>query len=83
MAQHFNDVHAMLTDGALLKKFLQLHFPLVSAWASSDDLVVDSENSVAVALTVWSKGRQGKESSHDQLEQLPGLLRVKHLSPSK
>jgi hypothetical protein len=83
MARHFNDVHAMLTDGPLLRKFLNLPFPLVSAWASSGDLVVDSENSVAVALTVWAEGPQGKESSDAQLKQLSGLLRVKHLSASK
>jgi hypothetical protein len=83
MAQHFDDVHDMLTEEPWLKQFLQLPFPLVAAWASSDDLLVDSENSVAVALDAWAEGPQGKDSSHDQLKQLSGLLRVKHLSPSK
>jgi hypothetical protein len=80
----FGDVHALLTNATKLKWLCQLSFPAIKAWAGSDDLVVESENSVAVALGAWveaqaAPGRQ--ECSKEQKEELSGLLRVKHLSP--
>jgi hypothetical protein len=80
----FGDVHALLTSAVKLKCFCQLPYPAVKAWAGRDDLVVDSENSVAVALGSWVEAqadRSEQECSTEQKEELSGLLRVKHLSP--
>ena len=76
LLQLFGDVHALLTSPGLLQQFKNLPFAAVSAWAGSGELTVDSENSVAVALGVWTAGRQGKKSSKAQLRELSGLLRV-------
>jgi hypothetical protein len=81
----FGDVHALLTSGPKLKYFLQLPYPAVKMWADSDDLVVDSENSVVVALHVWIEakviGAPARTCSPEQKEELSALLRVRHLSP--
>ncbi len=58
----FGDVHALLSTPTWLRLFLQLPFDAVVAWASSDDLVVDSENSVVVALDCWLQGYVGRNS---------------------
>jgi hypothetical protein len=51
----FNDVHALLTSHDQLQRILPLlyHTAAVKAWAASDKLMVDSENSVAVAIRWW------------------------------
>jgi hypothetical protein len=82
----FGDVHALLTSAAKLNCFCQLPYSAIKAWASSDDLVVDSENSVAVAVNAWVEAptnRSEQECSKAQKEELSGLLRVKHLSPGR
>jgi hypothetical protein len=76
----FSDVHGLLIDHDQLQRFRQLPFQAVRAWAASDDLVVDSENSVAVAISWWYHGEVGSDASEEQLKELSGLLRVAHLS---
>jgi hypothetical protein len=76
----FVDVHALLTSPEQLQLFRGLPFHAVRAWAASDELTVDSENSVAVALTVWAEGEQGSKCTEAQKKELSGLLRVRHLS---
>jgi hypothetical protein len=83
VVQVFQDVHNLLTTHKLLQRFRQLPFQAVRAWAASDKLVIDSENSVAVAISWWYEGEQGSEASEEQLKQLSGLLRVVHLSNGK
>jgi hypothetical protein len=74
------DVHAMLTSPDQFKRFRQLSFTAIKAWADSDNLVIDSEDSVAVALGWWVAGAEGRKCSQDQLKELSGLLRVRHMS---
>jgi hypothetical protein len=79
----FEDVHALLTNTTKLNLFCQLPYSAIKAWAGSDHLVVDSENSVAVALGAWVEaqaGPSGQGCSKEQKKGLSGLLRVKHLS---
>jgi hypothetical protein len=76
----FQDVHGLLTDCDQLQHFRKLPFQALCAWADSDELIVDSENSVAVAISWWYGGEQGSGSSNEQLEELSGLLRVTHLT---
>jgi hypothetical protein len=76
----FSDVHALLTSSAKLEHFHQLPYAAVKAWAAGDDLVVDSENSVVVALGSWITAQ--KECSVEQQKELSSLIRLKHLTPS-
>jgi hypothetical protein len=79
----FGDVHALLTDSARLKRFLQLPYSAIKAWAGSDDLVVDSENSVAVAVGAWIEAKVGgapRACSKEQQEELSRLLRLSTMS---
>ncbi len=80
LVHQFGDVHALLTSPEQLQIFRGLPFHAVSVWAASNELTVDSENSVAVALTVWAEGEQGSQSTEAQQKELSGLLRVRHLS---
>ncbi len=80
LEHHFGDVHALLTNPEQLQLFRGLPFHAVRAWAASDELTVDSENSVAVALTVWAEGEQGSQCTEAQQVELSGLLRVRYLS---
>ncbi len=77
----FGDVHAVLTTPALLRPFLHLPPHAVLAWARSDELAVDSENSVVVALDCWCRGAEGARCDDATLAQLAALVRVRHLSP--
>jgi hypothetical protein len=79
----FQDVYALLTSNSLSQQFRCLPFSAVRAWAASDDLRVDSENSVAVVISWWYGGQEGCNTSKQQLEELSGLLRVRELSPGK
>jgi hypothetical protein len=83
LAYFFGDAHALLTDPGQLLHFRQLPFAAVKAWAASDELVVDSEDSVAVALGWWVRGAEGSKCNEEQLKELSGLLRVKHLTPGE
>jgi hypothetical protein len=76
----FQDVHGLLTNPTQLQRFRKLPFQAVRVWADSDKLVVDSENSVAVALSWWYGGDLGSQATEGQLKELSGLLRVKHLT---
>ncbi len=76
------DVHAVLTSGPLLRLLRALPFEAVLAWAGSDDLVVDSEASVVVALDCWVRGPVGRKADRAQLLQLSGLVRLQHLPPT-
>jgi hypothetical protein len=76
----FGDVHAMLNSPEQLNRLRQLPFQAVKAWADSDDLMVDSEESVAVALGWWVAGAEGSKCSEEQLKELSGLVRVRHMS---
>jgi hypothetical protein len=80
LLQLFADVHAMLTSPDQLRRFRQLPYHAIKIWADSDDLVVDSEDSVAVALGWWVAGAEGSKCSEEQLKELSGLLRVRHMS---
>jgi hypothetical protein len=79
VSQH-KDVHQMLTAPDQLLSFQQLPFMVVKAWAASDDLVVDSEDSVVLALGRWIMYYEGRKCSEEQLGQLSGLIRVRHLT---
>jgi hypothetical protein len=74
----FADVHSLLTTPAKLTSFHQLPYAAIKAWAASDDLVVDSENSVVVAVGSWIKAQ---DCSTEQRKELSSLIRVKHLTP--
>ncbi len=76
------DVHAVLTTPALLRLLLALPFEVMLAWAGSDGLVVDSENSVVVALDCWVREGHGRACSKEELLQLSGRVRVLHLTPT-
>jgi hypothetical protein len=77
----FSDVHALLTSSAKLEQFHQLPYAAVKAWAAGDDLVVDSENSVVVALGSWITAHK-ERITREQKKELSSLIRVKHLTPS-
>jgi hypothetical protein len=82
----FGDVHALLTSPTVLQSFLHLPYTAIKAWAGSDDLVVDSENSVAVALGAWIEGAEHDPSracSREQKQELSGLLRAMRLTPGE
>jgi hypothetical protein len=73
----FFDVHALITSTEALQLFHQLSFADMRSWVGSEQLVVDSEDSVAVAIGVWT---QWRTCSNEELIQLCSLLRVRHLS---
>jgi hypothetical protein len=77
---HFSDVHLLLTSELHLAAFLQLPFALVHAWVASDSLVVDSENSVVVAVDAGTKGKEGAAASDAELKQLSDHIRVTNLT---
>jgi hypothetical protein len=76
----FLDVRSLLCNYKKLQQFRKLPFLAVRSWADNDELVIDSENSVAVAISWWFRGEQGQKCSDDQQKQLSGLLRVQHLT---
>ncbi|KAJ9511439.1 hypothetical protein QJQ45_029900 [Haematococcus lacustris] len=52
----YGDVHAVITSAQLRDYFLQLPVTAVLRWAASDELTVDSENSVVELLSLWMAG---------------------------
>jgi hypothetical protein len=76
MMSVFGNVSKVLEEPELLHAFQLVPFTAVAAWAASDQLMVDSENSVAVALDVWCRGPQGSQCTGEQLRELAGLVRV-------
>lgn len=79
--QQFKRVYLIPAQLGLLQAFLTLPHAAVAAWAGSGQLVVDSENSVAVAIDVWCRGPQGSQCTPQQLKKLAGLVRVAHTTP--
>ncbi|KAL6761432.1 hypothetical protein V8C86DRAFT_3131552 [Haematococcus lacustris] len=78
----YGDVHAVITSAQLRGYFQQLPFAAVKQWAGSDELTVDSENSVVELISLWMAGSQGLACSEEQEQQLSCLVRVQHLSPA-
>jgi hypothetical protein len=79
----FGDVYTILTDSARLKRFLQLPYSAIKTWAGSDDLVVDSENSVAVAVGAWIEAMVNgapRACSKEQQVELSKLLRLSQMT---
>jgi hypothetical protein len=76
IANNYREVRDLLTSLEQLQSFRELPYIVVKAWGGSDDLVVDSEDSVAVALNWWAQGQHGSRCSKRQLEDLGSLLRV-------
>ncbi|GFH12463.1 BACK domain-containing protein [Haematococcus lacustris] len=81
MLHLYGDVHAVITSAQLRTTFQQLPFAAVQQWACSDELTVDSENSVVELISLWMAGPVGKGCSWGEKEQLSCLVRVQHLSP--
>ncbi|KAL6761582.1 hypothetical protein V8C86DRAFT_2532058 [Haematococcus lacustris] len=75
----YQDVHAVISEAPLRAQFRLLPFAAVLLWAGSDELVVDSENSVVELLhwyllvTGYTRAAQPAMSS---------LVRPQHLSPA-
>ncbi|GFH07938.1 hypothetical protein HaLaN_02822 [Haematococcus lacustris] len=70
----YRDVHAVITSAQLRTTFQQLPFAAVQQWAGSDELTVDSENSVVELLSLWMAGQGGQACSKEQKQQLSCLL---------
>jgi hypothetical protein len=62
----------------------RLPFETVLMWAGLDELMVDSENSVAVLLTAWYHHavKEQRQPSQAQCKQLSRRLRLLQLSPA-
>ncbi|GFH07335.1 BTB domain-containing protein, partial [Haematococcus lacustris] len=82
MLHLYGDVHAVITSEQLRTTFQQLPFAAVQQWAGSDELTVDSENSVVELISLWMAGPIGEDCSWGEREQLSCLVRVQHLSPA-
>ncbi|KAL6750613.1 hypothetical protein V8C86DRAFT_811059 [Haematococcus lacustris] len=80
IVSQYGDVHAVITSAQLREYFQQLPFAAVEQWAGSDELTVDSENSVVELISLWMAGPGGQACSQEQKQQLSGLVRVQHLS---
>lgn len=75
----FGDAQQILSDAYLLQEFSGLTFQALQVWGQSDGVAVDSEASVLVLLHSWANAN--RTAADDlQLNQLPDLLRVMHLS---
>ncbi|KAL6746776.1 hypothetical protein V8C86DRAFT_1452386 [Haematococcus lacustris] len=78
----FKDVVEVITSPALQAHFLQLPFAAMLALLRSEQLEVDSENSVVVAATLWMTRGRGRFTSPEQRRFLAGAVRLSALSPS-
>ncbi|KAL6764966.1 hypothetical protein V8C86DRAFT_1219494 [Haematococcus lacustris] len=78
----YGDAHAIITSAQLRDQFQQLPFMAVQQWAGSNELTVDSENSVMELLSLWMAGPVGQACSKSNKQQLSSLVRVQHLSPA-
>ncbi|GFH09118.1 BTB domain-containing protein, partial [Haematococcus lacustris] len=78
----YGDVHAIITSAQLRAQFQQLPFMAVQQWAGSNELMVDSENSVVELISLWMAGPAGQACSKSNKQQLSSLVRVQHLSPA-
>ncbi|KAL6754206.1 hypothetical protein V8C86DRAFT_3139065 [Haematococcus lacustris] len=82
IVSQYGDVHAVITSAQLRGYFQQLPFAAVQQWAGSDELTVDSENSVVELISLWMAGPGGQACSKEQKQLLSCLVRVQHLSPA-
>ncbi|KAG1672787.1 hypothetical protein FOA52_002775 [Chlamydomonas sp. UWO 241] len=80
----FRNVPDVVTQPALLERFLALPHAAVVAWAQSDSLQVHSENEVAYLLSAWVKAQEtaGLPCSAEQLELLVHSVRLADCGPS-
>lgn len=83
--QLFADAVTVANDADLLAQFISLPFLVVQLWASSDQVQVDSENTVAWLLQQWWL-HQWAAAAEDhvaalmgQMQQLSALIRVRQL----
>ncbi|KAL6761419.1 hypothetical protein V8C86DRAFT_3088369 [Haematococcus lacustris] len=68
LVSQYGDVHAVITSAQLRTAFQQLPFAAVQQWAGSDELTVDSENSVVELISLWMAGSRAYA-----LSRLPAL----------
>ncbi|KAJ9530465.1 hypothetical protein QJQ45_012426 [Haematococcus lacustris] len=80
LVSQYGDVHAVITSAQLRTTFQQLPFAAVQQWAGSDELTVDSENSVVELISLWMAGPRGRACSLGEMHRLSCLVRVQHLS---
>ncbi|KAG1672785.1 hypothetical protein FOA52_002773 [Chlamydomonas sp. UWO 241] len=80
----FRKVPDVVTQPALLERFLALPHAAVVAWAQSDSLQVHSENEVVYLLSAWVKAQEtaGLPCSAEQLELLVHSVRLADCGPS-
>lgn len=82
LVQWFGDVRRVIHEGRLTSLFGTLPLKVIEMWGASDDLIVDSENSVALLLTLWWQRQPKNVRTYECKERLSQLLRIQHLSPS-
>ena len=82
LVQLFGNVFKVITDGGLRGSFCALPSPAVLLWGGQDQLSVDSENSVVVALTLWHDSQPNDSCSPQFLKDLTACVRVQHLTSS-
>jgi hypothetical protein len=78
----FGRVREVIITDSVREQFSRLPFPLVLRWAGLDELVVDSEDSVVVLLTVWHRQQSNAKPTDAQCTALCGCVRVAHISAS-
>jgi hypothetical protein len=84
LLQLFGEVQTVIVSSQLRADFCTLPFAAVKLWAGSDQLAVDSENSVVLLLTHWWLENHGS-AAPDRVaaargRELVGLLRLSHIS---
>jgi hypothetical protein len=80
-AQRYANVRALVTSHQQLQEFKDLPSEVVLAWVKATALVVDSEDSVAVVLDWWIRGRIGRHMKEHFLKELVHQLRVQGMTP--
>ncbi|KAG1672783.1 hypothetical protein FOA52_002771 [Chlamydomonas sp. UWO 241] len=80
----FRNVPDVVTQPALLERFLALPHAAVVAWAKSDSLQVHSANEVVYLLSAWVRAQEtaGCPCSAEQLELLVDTMRLAACGPS-
>jgi hypothetical protein len=78
--QQYTDVHGLIITPDQRQSFRHLPYPAIKAWMGSDELLVDSEDSMVVALDWWVEGPEGSKCSEEQLKELSDLIHVGHLT---
>jgi hypothetical protein len=80
-AQRYADVHALVTSQQQLQEFRDLPYNVVLAWAKNIALTVDTEDSVAIVLDWWIRGRGWRVNK--ALDGLVEALRVRSMTPGR